>query len=198
MKMKLKEFVAHVVRKYIRRGVNVLINRGLTVGGNFSFEKGMLIDKIYPHLISIGDDVIFSADVKVLAHDAGLKNIMGLVRIGRVNIGNRVFVGLGAIILPNVTIGDDVIIGAGSVVCRSIPSGSVCAGVPAKVICTMDEYKARILKMSHEVPIYEYALNPSLMTDIERKCQKEELEHNIGIKKAINYNKFDSLENHEN
>ena len=88
----------------------------------------MLIDKIYPHLISIGDDVIFSADVKVLAHDAGLRNIMGAVRIGHVTIGNRVFVGLGTIILPNVTIGDDVIVGAGSVVSRDLPSKTVCAG----------------------------------------------------------------------
>lgn len=53
-------------------GVKQLVKRGLTLGKNFQFEKGLLIDKIYPHLIEIGDDVIFSADVKILAHDAGL------------------------------------------------------------------------------------------------------------------------------
>lgn len=57
-------------------GVNRLTKRGLRIGKNFQYEKGLLIDKIYPHLISIGDDVIFSADVKVLAHDAGLRNIL--------------------------------------------------------------------------------------------------------------------------
>lgn len=196
MKDLIHKLLSYFVRKYIRmRGVNRLVYRGLHVGRNFSFEKGMLIDKIYPHLITIGDDVIFSADVKVLAHDAGLKNLMGIVRIGKVCIGNRVFVGLGTIILPNVTIGDDVIIGAGSVVSKSIPSGCVCAGVPAKVICSMEEYKTRILSMSSTVPIYENTLNPLLMTDEEKEKQKNDLQYGIGIKKAINYDKFNSLEN---
>ena len=196
MKYNIQTIVSLIVRKFVRmRGVNRLISRGLVVGKNFSFEKGMLIDKIYPHLITIGDDVIFSADVKVLAHDAGLKNILGLVRIGRVSIGNRVFVGLGTIILPNVRIGDDVIVGAGSVVCKNIPSGCVCAGIPAKVICSMEEYKARILNMAHTAPIYENTLNPLLMTEIEKEQQKNELQYGIGIKKAVNYNEFNSLEN---
>lgn len=120
---------------------------------------------------------------------------MGIIRIGKVCIGNRVFVGLGTIILPNVTIGDDVIIGAGSVVSKSIPSGCVCAGVPAKVICSMEEYKARILNMAHTAPIYDNTLNPLLMTEEEKEQQKNELKNGIGIKKAINYGNFNSLSN---
>lgn len=55
-----------------------------------------------------------------------------------IKIGDRVFVGIGAIILAGVTIGDDVIIGAGSVVTRDIPSNSVAVGVPARVIKKLD------------------------------------------------------------
>lgn len=175
-------------------GVNRLINRGLIVGRNFQFEKGMLIDKIYPHLITIGDDVIFSADVKVLAHDAGLRNIMGIVRIGHVTIGNRVFVGLGTIILPNVTIGDDVIVGAGSVVSRSLPSGTVCAGSPAKILCTLEEYKARILHNKDNFPIYGFEKDPLSMTNEELSMQKQALQASIGLKKSTNYPHFLSLE----
>jgi acetyltransferase-like isoleucine patch superfamily enzyme len=51
-----------------------------------------------------------------------------------VNIGNDVWIGARAIIMPSVTIGHGSIIGAGSVVTRDIPPYSVVAGVPAKVI----------------------------------------------------------------
>ena len=45
--------------------------------------------------------------------------------------------------MPGVKIGDNVIIGAGSVVNRDIPSNSVAAGVPCKVICSLEEYKEK-------------------------------------------------------
>lgn len=66
-------------------------------------------------------------------------------RIGKVIIGNKVFVGAEAIILPNVCIGNNVVIGAGSVVTKDIPDNSVVTGNPAKVIGTYDDY---ILKHS--------------------------------------------------
>ena len=51
------------------------------------------------------------------------------------------FIGLNTTILPGVTIGDNCVIGAGSLVNKSIPSGEVWAGVPAKRICSLEEYK---------------------------------------------------------
>lgn len=51
-----------------------------------------------------------------------------------VHIGNRVWIGAGAIILPGVTIGDGSVIGAGSVVTRDIPAGVVAAGNPCRVL----------------------------------------------------------------
>lgn len=105
----------------------------------------------------------------MLAHDATLKNIMGVVRIGRVNIGNRVFVGLGTIIQPNVNIGYDVIIGAGSVASKDIPSGSVCVGVPAKVICSIEDYKSKII--SAKSPVYPYTLATLAMTNEQQEQQ---------------------------
>lgn len=49
-------------------------------------------------------------------------------------IGNNVWIGGGAILLPGVTIGDNVVIGAGSVVTKDIPSDSVACGNPCRVI----------------------------------------------------------------
>ncbi|GIQ80928.1 hypothetical protein KIPB_001808 [Kipferlia bialata] len=60
--------------------------------------------------------------------------VSGLELSKPVTIGNRVWLGMGAQILPGVTIGDDCVVGAGSVVTRDIPPGCVVAGVPARVI----------------------------------------------------------------
>lgn len=51
-----------------------------------------------------------------------------------ITIGNNVWIGGGAIVLPGVTIGDNSVVGAGSVVTKSIPACSVAAGNPCKVI----------------------------------------------------------------
>ena len=61
---------------------------------------------------------------------------------GKIKIGNNVFIGMRSIILPGVTIGDNVIVGAGSIVTKDIPSNSVVAGVPARVIKSFEEYES--------------------------------------------------------
>jgi acetyltransferase-like isoleucine patch superfamily enzyme len=54
-----------------------------------------------------------------------------------VTIGDNVWIGMGAIILPGVTIGDHAIIGAGSVVTKAVPPRAVCVGNPARVVQTL-------------------------------------------------------------
>ena len=49
-------------------------------------------------------------------------------------IGNHVWIGMNSVIMKGVTIGDNVIIGANSVVTRDIPSNTIAAGIPCKVI----------------------------------------------------------------
>ena len=49
-------------------------------------------------------------------------------------IGNNVWIGGGAILLPGVHIGDNVVIGAGSVVTKDIPSNTVACGSPCRVV----------------------------------------------------------------
>ena len=51
-----------------------------------------------------------------------------------IRIGQDVWIGGGAIILPGVTIGDGAVIGAGSVVTRDVPAGSTACGNPARII----------------------------------------------------------------
>jgi len=54
-------------------------------------------------------------------------------------IGNNVIVGANVVIIGDITIGDDVVVGAGSVVVKDVPSKTVIAGNPAKIIRKIDE-----------------------------------------------------------
>lgn len=98
-----------------------------------------------PYLITMGDRVS-ATKTRFETHDGGVWVLrpenpeIDIVR--PITIGNNVFIGYGAIIMPGVTIGDNVVIGAGSIVSRDIPSNSVAVGVPARVIKTIDEYRS--------------------------------------------------------
>jgi galactoside O-acetyltransferase len=92
--------------------------------------------------IFVGDDVMFGPNVIVAT--AGHPVWPELRRKGAqynvpVKIGNNVWVGAGAIILPGVTVGDDSVIGAGSVVTKDIPAGVVAVGNPCKVLREINE-----------------------------------------------------------
>ena len=97
-------------------------------------------------LIFIGDNVTLAPYSQILADGASTYGFIKYTKISDVTIGNNVFIGAGAIILPNVKIGDNVIIGAGSVVTKDIPNNSVCAGIPCKKISDLDEYLEKVLE----------------------------------------------------
>ena len=59
---------------------------------------------------------------------------------GHVTIGNNIYLGTNVVVLKGVTIGDNCVIGACSLVTKNIPANSVAAGVPCRVICSIDEY----------------------------------------------------------
>ena len=140
LKQKLKNFVQMLNREV---PTETLVQRGLKVGRDFNRQQGCFIDPTHCYLIEIGDDVTMSIRVTLMAHDASTKKLTGYTRLGRIKIGNHVFLGANATVLPGVTIGDGAVIGAGSVVTRDVPAGAVAVGVPARVIGTTQELKAR-------------------------------------------------------
>jgi maltose O-acetyltransferase len=156
-----------------------LILRGLKVGKNITRMSGVIIDPSHCWHIEIGNDVILAPNVHILAHDASTKIFLNHTRIANVVIGNRVFIGAGAIVLPGVTIGNNVVIGAGSVVSKNIPSNSVAVGSPAQVICTLDVYleKEKLKMNSDNVFGSEFTLrNPDFSDNHKRQmidaCEK--------------------------
>jgi maltose O-acetyltransferase len=159
-----------------------LIKNGLKVGKNFSMEPDCFIDYSHCWLITIGDNVIFAPRVHVLAHDASMLNFLGYTKVGRVTIGNRVFVGNNAIINPNVSIGNDVIIGSGSIVTKDIPSDSVVAGNPARIICTTQEYIQKNKELLNENPNFsaDYMIENGI-TEKMKEEMNEKLKGRIGF-----------------
>jgi len=103
-----------------------------------------------PYLIEIGNDFKTSSGVQFITHDGSvhvLRNLYSDLRnidlFGKIIIGNNVFVGFNAIILPGTIIGDNVIVGAGSIVRGKLEPNSVYAGVPIRYICSIQEYKGK-------------------------------------------------------
>lgn len=99
-------------------------------------ESNLNLDRVYPQGIHIGDNTLIASRATILCHEHVKRDMRdpGNPWISDTYIGKNCFIGVGAMILPGVKIGDEVIIGAGSVVTKDIPSNSVAAGNPAKVI----------------------------------------------------------------
>lgn len=85
--------------------------------------------------IEIGDDCLIGQQVVIatLNHDLEPEK-RGNMFPAPVKIGNQVWIGAHATILPGVTIGEGAVIGAGAVVTKDVPAFAVVAGVPAKII----------------------------------------------------------------
>lgn len=92
--------------------------------------------------IFVGNNVMFGPNVTIATAghpiDPELRR-QGLQFNIPVRIGNNVWIGAGAIVLPGITIGDDTVIGAGSVVTRDLPAGVVAVGNPCRVLRPIGE-----------------------------------------------------------
>ncbi len=132
-----------------------LERHGLRLGRNVFVGGGTVLDADFAHLIEIGDDTVISLGVMVLAHDASTRRHLGYSRVAPVRIGQRVFVGARAIVLPGVTIGDDAIVGAGSVVTADVAPATVVAGNPARPITSTEQYLERHRRALAQRPRWE-------------------------------------------
>ncbi len=115
--------------------------------GKNSIWRDRLIP-LYSERIFMGDNVRCGSKVLFITHDvihSMLNNREGndfifKERTGDIRIGDNVFIGSNSTILYDVNIGSNVIVGAASLVNKDIPSNSVVGGVPARRICSFDEF----------------------------------------------------------
>ena len=116
-----------------------------------------------PKCLKLHNNITVAAHVHFVTHDA-IRHVLFYkynkrfgINLGCIEVMDNVFIGLGAIIMPNVRIGEKCIIAAGSVVTKDVPSNSVVAGVPAKKICSFDEYVAKRKVITPEEEAMSYS-----------------------------------------
>lgn len=113
-----------------------------------------------PYLIEIGNDCQITAGVKIFTHGGAKAARFKYPKFdvfGKVKIGNNVYIGNNALIMPGVSIGNNVLVAAGSVVCKSVPDNVVIGGNPARILQSIEQYIDKNLpyntdtkKMSYE------------------------------------------------
>lgn len=164
-----------------KRFIEYLRKRGAKIGRNTRFisPSNCVVDPGRVDYITIGDNCCLS-NVSILAHDYSWYVFLDAYNDivpdpgGEVVIGNNVFVGYQTVILKDTHIGDNVIIGARSVVKGDVPSNSVWAGCPAKMICSLDEFYNRKKNVMIESAIKR-------CNHIQMKYGREPTIHEMGL-----------------
>jgi len=140
--------------------ISFLKHAGIAIGENTFISPDAVVDTTRPSLVTIGNDCYLNSGFTLLTHDwvAGvMRNVYGefLNSSGKVTIGNNVGTGYNVTVLKNVTIGDNVFIAANSLINKNVPSNCIVGGMPAKVLCSLDEFrKKRLNKYEEEAMVY--------------------------------------------
>lgn len=149
--MKLRESIRKMMfRAGVISGIDYVRGLGVTFGADCRFVRpSSAMFGSEPYLVSLGDHVSVGEGVRFITHDGGVWVLRDrhpqLDVIAPIRVGNNVFVGSGAVLLPGVEVGDNCVIGAGSIVTKDVPEGSIVAGVPAKVVSTLVQYETRAI-----------------------------------------------------
>jgi len=154
-----------------------LRGRGVLIGDNVNIINSSL-DYTWGFLISIGSNVTIT-NATIYAHDASMKRFTGKTKLGKVAIGNDVFIGYGSIILPNVHIGNRVIVGAGTVINKDVPDNSVVVGNPAHIVGTFDQFVEKYERRLEYVQVYD--INPNSLSWEEKEKMREEIVGDVYI-----------------
>lgn len=119
----------------IRVKFNADVSPRITIGDNSELGKGCVINAN----TFIGDDVLMGPDIKIYTRNHRFDDPATPIRLqgeveSSVRIGNDVWIGANALIMPGTQIGDHAIVAAGAVVTRDVPEWAIVGGNPARVI----------------------------------------------------------------
>lgn len=140
------------IKKFFTRKkthVQKLRELGCIIGDNTEIHPNVDFGS-EPYLITIGNHVRINTGVKLVTHDGGVwvlrlldESLKNIDLFGEIHICSNVHIGTNAIIMPGVTIGENSIVGCGAVVTKNVPANTIVAGVPAKKIESLSEYKEK-------------------------------------------------------
>lgn len=148
--------------------IKSLVADGLILGEDVSIVDDFFFDRSHCYLISIGSRTTIAPNVKLIAHDASTRQMIGYSRFGLIEIGEDCFIGHSAIVMPGVKIGARSIVGAGSVVTKDVPPNTIVAGNPARVIYDVDEFLAVVEKERETNRVFGSEYEISLLTPEKR------------------------------
>lgn len=106
-----------IIGNYTRIGLHNTIIGPVTIGHHVNLAQGITVTAL--------NHKFENPDIRIDEQGVSTKPVV---------IGNDIWVGANAVILPGVTIGDHSVIAAGAIVTKDVPPHSLVAGVPAKVI----------------------------------------------------------------
>lgn len=137
------------IKKLVKGELSVAIDEGMIVEDGVSVMANTHFGS-EPYLITLRKGCRVSSNVTFITHDGGtwafrnyepyMAQYADVVKFGSIEIGEGAFIGANSTIMPGVRIGHNSVVGVGSVVTKSIPPETVWAGVPARQICTLEEY----------------------------------------------------------
>jgi acetyltransferase-like isoleucine patch superfamily enzyme len=107
--------------------------KNITIGKNVFFNTGCSFQDRGGISIGNGSMLGMNVTIATLNHGLSLKT-RNITYPSPVKIGENVWIGSNATILPGVTIGDNSVVAAGAVVTKDVPKNTVVAGVPAKLV----------------------------------------------------------------
>ena len=152
--------IKEVVKQLLGKSDEAFINPPFYCDYGFNIEVGKEFFANYNCTIidvakvKIGDNCMLTPNVAIYTagHPVHPDTRRSLYEYGKpVTIGDNVWIGGNAVVLPGVTIGSNSVIGAGSVVTRDVPPWSIAAGNPCKVIRTITETDRKMLFKDEEI-----------------------------------------------
>ena len=135
-----------------------------------------------PWLITLGNHIEVSSDVHFITHDGSTwvfrnqDRYKDVIRYGKIEIKDNCFIGARTTMLQGVSIGPNSVVGACSLVNNDVEPNSVYAGIPAKRICSIEEYAEKCLS---QTPDYnKQAYKDNKQKEVLRVLAKSELDNN--------------------
>jgi acetyltransferase-like isoleucine patch superfamily enzyme len=139
-------------------------------GGLYAMGKDCVIQQNVaitdPAYVRLGNNVHLTG-CTLFGHDGSVNMVkmaygIPVDKVGKIEIGDNVFIGHQAIIMPGVTIGSNSIVAAGAVVTHDVPPGTIVGGIPAKVIDTTQAFVDRLQQEMKSLP---WANHPTMRPD---------------------------------
>lgn len=165
--MKILSNIKKLYHRYLTSSIDYAKYLGVNIGDNNFINTRSWGSE--PYLITIGNHVQITDNVIFNTHGGAhvaRRTYPNFDLFGKIEVKDWAYIGSGSHIMPGVTIGEGSLIAAGSIVTKSVPNGEVWGGVPAKFICTVEEYMDKNQKYNINSKYMNYEQKKKLLLSL--------------------------------